>query len=80
MSRTTNTLCFIVFRRGGQEYEQITKKEKKVKPELWLNLAVCFFYLGMYQEAKEVRNRMFQCHRPGLSLISESAAAPEELT
>ena len=39
---------------GGQEYEQITKKEKKVKPELWLNLAVCYFYLGMYQEAKEV--------------------------
>ncbi|XP_043217997.1 intraflagellar transport protein 56-like [Amphibalanus amphitrite] len=45
------------YKRAAQEYEQITKKEKKVKPELWLNLAVCYFYLGMYQEAKETAEK-----------------------
>ncbi len=33
-----------------QEYERLTRREG-CHPEVWVNLACCYFFLGMYQEA-----------------------------
>ena len=33
-----------------QEYERLTRKEG-CNPDVWTNLACCYFFLGMYQES-----------------------------
>ena len=35
-----------------QEYESLSKQEK-AGPEVWCNLACCYFMLGLYKEANE---------------------------
>ena len=42
------------YKLAMQQFELLTKKQKKPKPENWLNLACCYFFLGMYPEAEEV--------------------------
>ncbi|XP_062919426.1 intraflagellar transport protein 56 isoform X1 [Mobula hypostoma] len=40
------------YRRAMEEYEALTKNED-VNPDVWVNLACTFFFLGMYKEAEE---------------------------
>ncbi|XP_069765379.1 intraflagellar transport protein 56 isoform X1 [Narcine bancroftii] len=40
------------YRRAMEEYETLTKNED-VHPDVWVNLACTFFFLGMYKEAEE---------------------------
>ena len=40
-------ICFL-----SQEFERMTKRDG-VHPDVWTNLACCYFFLGMYPEADE---------------------------
>ncbi|XP_078286959.1 intraflagellar transport protein 56 [Rhinoraja longicauda] len=40
------------YRRAMEEYDALTKNED-IHPDVWVNLACTFFYLGMYKEAEE---------------------------
>ncbi|XP_051899211.1 LOW QUALITY PROTEIN: intraflagellar transport protein 56 [Pristis pectinata] len=40
------------YRRAMEEYETLTKNED-IHPDVWVNLACTFFFLGMYKEAEE---------------------------
>ncbi|XP_072129118.1 intraflagellar transport protein 56 [Mobula birostris] len=40
------------YRRAMEEYEALTKNED-VNPDVWVNLACTFFFLGMYKGAEE---------------------------
>lgn len=39
-------------KQAMEEYEKMTKRDN-FNPEVWLNLACCYFFLGMYKEADE---------------------------
>lgn len=40
------------YKRAAQEYESITQS-KEFGAEVWLYLAVCYFMMGMYEEARK---------------------------
>lgn len=44
------------YRRAMEEYEALTKSED-IHPDVWVNLACTFFYLGMYKEAEEAATK-----------------------
>lgn len=44
------------YRQAMEEYEKITKK-KSFPPEIWTNLACCYFYLGLYKESDEATQK-----------------------
>lgn len=39
-----------------QEYLALTKSEA-CHPDVWVNLACCYFFLGMYKEGDEVAEK-----------------------
>ncbi|CAH1795130.1 unnamed protein product [Owenia fusiformis] len=39
------------YKRAMEEYERMTKKDT-CHPDVWINLACCYFFLGMYPEAE----------------------------
>lgn len=44
------------YKRALLEFEKLTVHHKNPAPENWIGLACCYFYLGMYPEAEEVRD------------------------
>jgi intraflagellar transport protein 56 len=40
------------YMKAKKEYEELTKQDG-CHPDVWCNLAVCYFYLGMYRESQE---------------------------
>ncbi|KAJ8319242.1 hypothetical protein KUTeg_004333 [Tegillarca granosa] len=44
------------YKRAMEEYERLTKKDS-CHPDVWTNLACCYFFLGMYPEADEASQR-----------------------
>jgi intraflagellar transport protein 56 len=42
------------YKRALKEFQNLTADAAKTNPEDWMNLACCYFYLGMYPEAEEV--------------------------
>ncbi len=47
-----NSSPFLIF----QEYERLTKKDKH-HPDVWICLACCYFFLGMYQESSKAAGK-----------------------
>ncbi|RXG60142.1 Intraflagellar transport protein 56 [Armadillidium vulgare] len=45
------------YKRALSEFENLTKNIKDPKNENWLNLACCYFFLGMYPEAEEAAEK-----------------------
>lgn len=39
-----------------EEYEKMTKRDG-CNPEVWINLACCYFFLGMYKESDEAAKK-----------------------
>lgn len=48
------------YQRAREEYEKLTKHES-CPPEVWINLACCYFMLGMYQEADIASQKTAPC-------------------
>ena len=50
-------LAFCLFHLGDykqamEEYEKLSRKDT-CNPDVWVNLACCYFFLGMYPQADE---------------------------
>ncbi|CAL4138726.1 unnamed protein product, partial [Meganyctiphanes norvegica] len=46
------------YKRALKEFQNLTKPENmKIIPENWINLACCYFFLGMYPEAEEASEK-----------------------
>ncbi|XP_076055072.1 tetratricopeptide repeat domain 26 [Oratosquilla oratoria] len=45
------------YKRALSEFETMTKEQKNPSQDNWLNLACCYFYLGMYPEAEEAAEK-----------------------
>ena len=43
------------YKRSLKEFEKLTNQSNNPSAQNWLNLGCCYFYLGMYPEAEEVR-------------------------
>ncbi|KAF2353085.1 Tetratricopeptide-like helical domain, partial [Trinorchestia longiramus] len=45
------------YKRALKEFQNLTADKAKAKPDDWMNLACCYFYLGMYPEAEEAAEK-----------------------
>ncbi|XP_071489420.1 intraflagellar transport protein 56-like isoform X1 [Diadema antillarum] len=63
-------LAFCLFHLGDYkqamlEYEKLTKKEN-INPDVWVNLACCYFFLGMYPESDDAAKKGETSPKSGL--------------
>ncbi|CAG0905194.1 unnamed protein product, partial [Darwinula stevensoni] len=61
-NETDEWLGYCAFHLGDHklallEYDAITKKMKKPPEHIWLHLACCYFFLGMYQESDQAAKK-----------------------
>ncbi|XP_021348035.1 intraflagellar transport protein 56-like isoform X3 [Mizuhopecten yessoensis] len=51
------------YKRAMEEYERMTKHDG-CHPDVWINLACCYFFLGMYSESDKAAQRVLDPNEP----------------
>lgn len=59
------------YKRSMDEYEVLSVKEG-INPDVWVNLACCYFFLGMYPQSDEAAKKCIpgNSYRPSFRSIA----------